>query len=257
MSGSTGWSSTHQKHISVNKKVLKESTKELKDFEKLCRQPFACEADARKALVAFEKKLKMTSVEDAQIIAEGRYNAAGRPPKGRQPDYYVYRIEGGLASSLEERQRLLQRKSCFIIATNQLDCNELSDEEIISTYKDQQKVEGGFRFLKDPMFMASTIYLESPKRIMALMMVMTLCLLVCSALEYRIRGVLQENGETFPDQKGKPTSRPTARWVFQFFSGIHVLFIGKVRQLILNMNNDQYELLKLPGPRYEQLYSPT
>lgn len=40
-------------------------------------------------------------------------------------------------------------------------------------------------FLKDPM--ASTIFLESPKRITALMMVMTLCLQIYAALEYRIR----------------------------------------------------------------------
>ena len=33
----------------------------------------------------------------------------------------------------------------------ELDCEELSDEELLKAYTDQQKVERGFRFLKNPM----------------------------------------------------------------------------------------------------------
>ena len=158
---------------------------------------------------------------------------------------------------MRERTRRLERKSCFILATNQLDCQALSDEDLIAAYKDQQKVERGFRFLKDPLFMASTLYLKSPERIMALMMVMTLCLLVYAALEYRIREALKAHNETFPDQKGKPVSNPTARWVFQFFSGIHVLVVEQVGQFVLNLNQHHTALLKLLGQRYVSLYSGT
>ena len=151
---------------------------------------------------------------------------------------------------------MLQRKSCFIIATNQLDCVALPSEELITVYKkDQQKVERGFRFLKDPMFMASTLFLKSPERIMALMMVMTLCLLVYSALELRIRDALQANSATFVDQKGKPTANPTARWVFQFFAGIHILVIERMGELVLNLNALHLNLLAILGERYQQLYS--
>jgi transposase len=45
-------------------------------------------------------------------------------------------------------------------------------------------------------------------------MVMTVCLLVYAALEYRIRTALKEHAATFPDQKGKRIQNPTARWVF-------------------------------------------
>lgn len=240
---------------SVDKKFLKKSTEELKNFETLCKQDFACESDARNALTALEKKLKTTSVEDARIVAIPRYKGKGRPAQGRKPDFYAHRIEGGLASLPQERKRLLERKSCFILATNQLDCDQLSDEDLIAAYKDQQKVERGFRFLKDPLFMASTLYLESPQRIMALMMVMTLCLLVYAALEHRIRGTLRAHSETFPDQKDKPINNPTARWVFQFFAGIHLLTIGATQELVLNMNEHQARLLQLLGQGYEKLYS--
>jgi transposase len=39
-------------------------------------------------------------------------------------------------------------------------------------------VERGFRFLKDPPFLASSLSLKKPERLMALLMVMTGCLLV-------------------------------------------------------------------------------
>jgi transposase len=105
------------------------------------------------------------------------------------------------------------------------------------------------------MFMASTLFLKSPKRIMALMMVMTLCLLVYAALEYRIREVLKAHNETFPNQKGEAVSNPTARWVFQYFSGIYVLVIAKMQTLVLNLNEHHAALLRLLGSRYEVLYS--
>ena len=241
----------------IDKQCRKQSTAELKSFNKLCKQNFACEADARNALVDFEKKLKLNTVNDASISAIPRFNGKGRPAEGRQPDYFDYRIEGAMASNLQERTRRLQRKSCFILASNQLSNEALSDEELIAAYKDQQKVEGGFRFLKDPMFMASTLFLNSPKRIMALMMVMTLSLLVYAALEHRIRESLKTHDETFPNQKGQFISNPTARWVFQFFSGIHVLAVEQTQELVLNMNEHQITLLKLLGERYEKLYSGT
>ena len=239
----------------VNKHCLQRSSSEVKAFEQLCQQEFACEADARKALAAFEKTLKMTFVAEAQVTALARYHGKGRPARNRAPDFHVYRLSGGLASLPTQRTRRLERKSCFILATNQLDGDALSDEQLLAAYKDQQQVERGFRFLKDPLFMASTLFLKSPKRLMALMMVMTLCLLVYAALEYRIREVLQTHQETFPDQKGQAVSNPTARWVFQYFSGIHLLIIARMQTLVLNLNEHHAALLRLLGSRYEELYS--
>jgi transposase len=89
---------------------------------------------------------------------------------------------------------------------------------------------------------------------MALLMVMTLCLLVYSALEWRIRDGLQAHDLTFPDQKGNPTQRPTARWVFESFQGIHVLF-HEQRCLVLNMKDRHRPILTVLGRRYERLYA--
>jgi len=239
----------------VSKAALQQTSAELKAFEHLCRQTFSCETDARNALSELEKKLKYTNVSESRIIRQPRYCGPGRPAQSKVPDYQTYRIEGGLASRLELHQQRLQRKSCFILATNQQDLEALSNEELIKAYKDQQKVERGFRFLKDPLFMASTLFLKSPERIMALMMVMTLCLLVYAALEHRIRQSLIQAQQTFPNQVGQMISNPTARWVFQFFSGIHVLIIEHMQTLILGINQYHWLLLKLLGEPYEKIYS--
>ena len=102
--------------------------------------------------------------------------------------------------------------------------------------------------------MASSIYLQKEKRIMALLMVMTLCLLVYSALEWRIREGLQAHDLAFPDQKGNPTQRPTARWVFQVFHGIHLLLDGS-REVILNMKERHEKIVTVLGDRYGKLYA--
>jgi transposase len=251
------WSpSAYQRALgTVTKQSLKQSQAHLKAFDQLCRQDFTCETDARHALGAFEKTLTLTTVVDSQIVAVPHYRRAGRPTKDRQPAQFTYRIKGALASLPDQYTRRLQQKSCFILATNQLDSEALPDDELLSAYKDQQKVERGFRFLKDPLFMASTLYLKSPKRIMALMMVMTLCLLVYAALEYRLRQALQQHDQTFPNQKGQPTRTPTARWVFQFFTGIHLLVIAQKQLLVLNLNEPQRRLLAVLGEPYVALYS--
>ena len=117
------------------------------------------------------------------------------------------------------------RKACWIIGTNVLDLTVRSDHQLITTYKEQGGVERGFRFLKDPLFLASSVFVKKPERIMALSFIMVLCLLIYRLAEFRLRGRLAETQQTIPDQVHKPTARPTMRWVFQCFEGIELLHV--------------------------------
>ena len=153
-------------------------TDELKAFKKLCRTAFACEADAQLALATFVQRLQATALPEATIRSMPRYRQRGRPGQGIQPDQGVYRIEGALASSRATREALIARESCFILATNELDATQLPPQAVLAGYKGQKHAERGFRFLKDPRFLASLLYLKKPERIMALLMVMTVCWLV-------------------------------------------------------------------------------
>jgi transposase len=143
----------------------------------------------------------------------------------------------------------------FVLASNDLDTTALTNQMILLEYKGQQKVESGFGFLKDPMFLASTIFLKKVQRVMALLMAMTVCLLVYAALEFRIRQTLQENNATVPDQKGKATAKPTTRWVFELMLDVHLLRVPQQNQLItLNLKREVRSLLRLLGDGYSSAY---
>src|SRR5499426_2509522 len=243
-----------QAQRTVDKQWRKQSADEVKAFKTLCRTAFACEADAHQALTRFAHDLQTTFLHDSTVCPTPHYGKRGRPGSGAQPDQIVYHIAGALASRLTDRQARVDQQSCFILATNELDEDQLASQAVLDGYKGQARAERGFRFLKDPQFLASSLYLKKPERIMALLMVMTVCLLVYAALEYRIRTALKDKGATFPDQKGRPIQNPTARWVFHYFVGIHLLSVSGQWPLVLNLIEEHCNLLKLLGKPYMQLY---
>jgi transposase len=240
---------------SVDTQLARQSDKERKAFKQLCAKTFVCEPDARQALEQFKGTLALSQIAGEAIGMTSHYSGRGRPHKGQTPERVVYVIAGALASSLPRQQALVDHKSCCVLATNELDAQARGAQEVLAASKGQSVPERGFRFLKDPQFLASSLYRKKPERIMALLRVMTVCLLVYAALEYRLRQALREHDETFPDQKGRPTQRPTARWVFHVFVGIHVLLGATDKPLILNLQEHHMSLLKVMGTDYEALYS--
>jgi transposase len=243
-----------QAQRTVDKQWRTHSDEEVKAFKRLGRIAFACEADAQQALTSFVAGLQTTCLHASTIYPTPHYRKRGRPGPGAQPDQIVYHVTGALASRLTDRRVRIDQQSCFILATNELDEAHLPVPAVLDGYKGQAHAERGFRFLKDPQFLASSLYLKKPERVMALLMVMTVCLLVYAALEYRIRRALQEHGATFPDQKGKRIQNPTARWVFHYFVGIHVLYIPGQGLFVLNLTDEHQHLLQLLGKRYAWFY---
>ena len=238
----------------VDQQLRRQSDQDVKALKKLCGVTFACEADARQALATFAQDLQATCLGASTVRATPRYGKRGRPGQGVQPDQMVYQIEATLASSLAARQALIDQHSCVILATNELDTTHLPPQQLLEGYKGQTHVERGFRFLKNPAFLASSLYLKKPERIMALLMVMTLCLLVYAALEYRIRQALQGHDATFPNQSGKRVQRPTARWVLHDFVGIHLLIAPGQWPIVLNLTDEHRNLLQLLGKPYMAFY---
>jgi hypothetical protein len=95
---------------------------------------------------------------------------------------------------------------------------------------------------------------EARQRIMALLMVMTVCVLGDAALEYRIRQALHGHDAAFPDQQGKRVQNPTARWVFHYFVGIHLLIAPGQWPIVLNLTDEHRNLLQLLGKPYTACY---
>lgn len=239
----------------LDKRMEKGSSVALKSFKKLCRQRFSCSLDAGKALKIWLKSHEeIIAMSDSEILKHGVFKQSGRPKLNQQPDSYEYQITGQLFSVLSNRQQLLQEKGLFMLATNDLS-DTLTMEKMLSLYKSQQSVEKGFRFLKSPDFLTSSLYLKKPERIEALLMVMTCCLMVYAALEHKMRRELKAQSVYFPNLKYKPCQDPTARWVFFCFQGVHVLTVSEERQLVLNIEDRHKIIINSMGSIYQQIYS--
>ncbi len=221
---------------------------------------FACEADARVALER-ELKGKPTWVEiHSDVVAHPQYAGKGRPRKEASPVTYQWQIVATVTVNQPQVDEEALRKACFIVGTNELESEALSDQELVTTYKDQGGVERGFRFLKDPLFLASSVFVKKPERIIALSLIMVLCLLVYRLAEHRLRTRLAQTEQTIPNQVGKPTAHPTMRWVFQCFEGIELLHVHTSTTsltIVLRLESVHRLILALLGPLYEKIYIPS
>ena len=156
---------------------------------------------------------------------------------------------------IQLKEKLDKQSGMFILATNELDKARLSNAEILASYKGQQKVERGFKFLKNPYFFTASFFVQKVERMMSLLMIMTLCLMVYAAIEHRLRQALVAQDKVVLDRLKKPTQTPTTRWIFECFAGIHTLIINNATELILNLNEMHLLTLNLLGSSYEQVYS--
>ena len=191
-----------------------------KDLFHLQAQRFMCKEDALKALAALSKRQKYHQLTTLDCIAHKVYEGKGRPKKDAPVKQVVWQTSAEIEQKDEAIQHAIEQKSCFILATN-ADKKALTPEEILHHYKAQSAVERGFRFLKDPLFFVSSLFIKKPSRIDALLMIMTLSLLVYSIAQRRMRASIEKAKKTIPNQINIPTATPTLRWVFQCFEGIN------------------------------------
>ena len=256
------WSAQAEKRerARLQKRVKKEKKQAEKAWRALCRHEFGSREEAEAAVREQEKRWRYHQVE-ASYQPVAHYERRGRPPAGATPQRMGFRVQGKIVEKAEAIEKARKRLGKFILATNELDEQALPAEEMLEAYKGQGVgPERGFRFLKDPWFFADSLFLKNPGRIMAMVMVMGLALLVYALAERKLRAALQEQGESIPNQVGKPTQRPTMRRVFQMFEGIDVLLIPTtdgVQQQVLNLKPVHRQILRLLGPHVEKCYQDT
>jgi transposase len=240
--------------ITLNRRIEKAQLTAEKEARKLKSEPFTCEKDAQRAAIAFEKKLKYHKV-DYHLIPIKKFTGRGRPKAGEQPSIVHYELHITL-EPCEEKQRPSRNKlGRFILSTNDLNNEDMDLATLLASYKEQQGVERGFRFIKDPQFHLNSIFLKKPERINALMMIMTLCLMVYNTGEYEIRETLKSENQTVLNQVGKATSKPTMRWLFQRMNGINVLTFRGKGACITGLSEEKKKILRLFGPEIATLYN--
>jgi len=256
------WALIHSKSLAASKvkTIEKRSTKALKvaqkELSKLMRQSFSCNTDAQLALDKLQEKWKYVQLESHSIGEKKKYLKPGKPTE-KTPYKMEYKINAEIQVNQDYKAKRIEESGFFVIASNQLDQQKLAITDFLKKYKGQDAVEKGFRFIKDAKVVSTSLNLKKDTRIQALLTVMTLCLFVYACLEHKIRTVLQNdpNEGFFKDQKGKITKKPTARWVFYCFKGIHLLIVNKQQQLVINLNEIHRKLLDLLGKNYWIYYS--
>ena len=246
-----------KQNASLQKRIAKERNRIEKKLQALQNKDFGCQDAIDKAVAALTKKWQFHCIETTSYT-EKRYQQVGRPTD-ETPFELVWRFEAQLHEDEVALEQLRCTQGKYVIATNELDETKLGSLEMLTIYKQQStSVERGFRFLKDPMFFADSLFLKKPARIMALLMVMGLSLLVYALAEHQVRTQLAERDETIPDQTGKPNPTPTIRRVFQMMEGIDVLIIehtGFRRRLLLNMTGVRWQIVNLFSVHVQKLYN--
>lgn len=241
-----GWLSSFLKQEKALQRQLKE----------LCSQVFACKPDALEALLRFEEPLEWHRLTQVAVVTLTTKRPPGRPKRSKakdESDKLGYQIQATLERTPEFEQQSSQRRSRFILATNVLDAEAYPAQRLLQEYKQQQNVERGFRFLKDPMFFTSSVFVKKPQRVEALALTMTLTLLVYNLAQRKLRQQLQQSGQTVLDQKKKPTANPTLRWILQKFQAIHLVTMGSVQQ-VSNLTDERSKIIQLLGLPYCRYY---
>ncbi|MCF6299046.1 MAG: IS1634 family transposase [Thiomicrorhabdus sp.] len=240
----------------LERRQEKESKKIEKALFHLQAQRFESETAEKIALNELAKTWKFHQVNDTSLTPHKRYSKKGRPNAQAQTTGTAWQINATFSVDENYIETQSQRNACFVIGSN-INGDELTDIEIFHGYKSQSNVEGGFRFLKDPLFFVSSLFLKKPSRIEALLMIMTLSLFVYSIAQRRIRANLKSQNQIIPNQINQPVQHPTLRWIFQLFEGINFIthnVNNTIKIMVDGLSDLRKKILRLLGPTVCRIY---
>lgn len=189
-------------------------------------------------------------------IDHKRYGTKGRPPTETPIQAIAWQMPAQVRRDVERSEAAKPQSACVVLGTH-LETAQRSDAEVSAGDKAPAQAEGGFRFLKAPVFFVSSLLVKKPCRMQGLVMVMPLALWVYSVAQRRLRRALARHNETIPHPINPPTSRPTLRWVFQGLEGIErvrVTVNGPGQALSTGVNEVKIKILHLFGVQVCHVY---
>ncbi|WP_430639786.1 IS1634-like element ISCwa1 family transposase [Crocosphaera watsonii WH 8501] len=222
----------------LEKQLSQEEKKSQKFLKEIQSEEFEHPQAARYKLKAINKKLRLLEIKEVELIET--YS------KKKEK---IYKMISLIIKKDEEISRKTKEAGKFILATNLVEENKLEASEILITYKNQQSTKRGFRFLKDPLFFTDSFFVEKPERIETMLFLMSLCLLIYNLGQRELRNCLKRVKKGINNQVGKVTLRPTLRWIFQCFQGIHYVILNGVKQIVNLTEERRFILSLLPASR--------
>ncbi|MBE9048744.1 IS1634 family transposase [Pleurocapsales cyanobacterium LEGE 10410] len=225
----------------LSKKILKDEEKANCLLGSLSQKKYENRTEIKAVFNCEQKKLKYH-----QLVLKDVAKITDKKSKK-----IVYKVRIVLEKKSDKIESEKKKAGRFILATNVLE--NLSPSDILTAYKGQQSCERGFRFLKDPLFFADSVFLKYPSRIETMAMLMGLSLLVYTIGQRQLRANLKQNHTGVKNQLGKLTEKPTLRWIFQCFQGIHLVVLNGVKQIV-NLTDSRVETLNYFSKHCQKYY---
>ena len=144
----------------VNKAQQREAEAVAKQLFHLQAKRFETPEAAKAALDTLARTWHYHQVDAYSLLDHKRYAGKGRPTPTTPLKAIAWQIQAQVRPHDEQLRQRKQHKACFVVGTN-IDASQLSDAEVIRAYKSQAQAEGGFRFLKNPLFFPT---LSNPSR---------------------------------------------------------------------------------------------
>lgn len=119
----------------------------------------------------------------------------------------------------------------------------LPEESVLRLYKDQNEVEGRFRYLKSP-YHVGPVFLQRPSRVKAFGYVMLLSLLLYSVFEYILRQQMKQEEEPLILPGKRKSFRPTGASVLEMFETMVTTWVsiqGKWKRMTVTPRDPQLE----------------
>jgi transposase len=230
-------------------KALERTQKKLRNQgAELRKQSYACAPDAERAGEKLMKHAKSKGFESEMTLKKvevASYGHKGRPKRGEQAEIRTswtveVKIGDMTREILEEKKR---RASTFVLVSRTSE--EMEAKEILKSYKNQDKVEQGFKFIKQPQYLGP-VYTKKSERVEALGYIFLLVLLLAKYLEYRVRVSLAQSGEILK-VGGQKVLRPSAKSIMEILDMVLVLYVSGQCVLAENVYKDALRMIRWAG----------
>jgi transposase len=237
-----------RKEKTLKKTIAKQNKGLQRQGEELAKKGYACEADAIREgqrLQGEVEKKGFSSELEIKKKEKASYGHRGRPNKGEEAKktetwHAEVKIGEIKAEVYEEKKK---QASTFVLIHRLKEAK--TSEEILRSYKNQDQVERGFKFMKQPQYLGP-IYTKKTSRIEALGYIFLLVLLLAKYLEYRVRlGMECSGGEL--KVGGQKVLHPSAKTILEILSMMLIYSLDGELKLPDNMRKDVLDVIHWAG----------
>jgi transposase len=197
-----------------------------------------------------EKLLGKYSLKTEEAIRRRLEQARSKYSEGKLFAYTLTAADGQFALSwqLDEAglQRLQELEGVFVLKTNRSKSKHPL-AAVLAEYRNQSKVEKRFHHCKGPLAV-TPMFLENPKRIAGLLIVLMWALTVLSLLERQVRKNLQGQPMYGLYPENRPSPAPTGPRLLEKFAALCIVIIhedGGTHRRLAQLSGIQREILKL------------